>query len=94
MEADAFAHQQKLAYHTKAKQILEEWVRYEANQREAEQRRIADEVMAKVRAAISEPKFVLIFSSFFVLFAAVERVESAYHHFETCNSKRLICRNA
>lgn len=61
MEAQAFSHQQTLAYHNKAKQILEEWVRYEANQREAEQRRIAEEVMAKVRQAIAEPKFVIIF---------------------------------
>jgi hypothetical protein len=58
LEAQAFEHEQKLAYFTKAKQILDEWVRHETAQREREQKRIAEEVMAKVMAAVQDAKFV------------------------------------
>ena len=43
---------------TKAKQILDEWVRHEAAIREREQKRIAEEVLARVTQAIQDPKFV------------------------------------
>lgn len=58
MEAQAHEHEQKLAYHAKAKAILDDWVRFEAAQREKEQKRISDEVIAKVMKAIQEEKFV------------------------------------
>jgi F-type H+-transporting ATPase subunit b len=58
MEAEAFEHAQKVAYYTKAKQILDEWVRHETAVREREQKRIAEEVIAKVTAAIQDQKFV------------------------------------
>ncbi len=58
MEAEAFEHEQKLAYYTKAKSIMDEWVRHEAAQREREQKRIVEEVLAKVMAAVQDPKFV------------------------------------
>lgn len=58
MEAQAFEHEQMVAYHTKAKQILDEWVRHEAAIREREQKLIAEQVIARVNAAIADPKFV------------------------------------
>lgn len=58
MEATAYEHEQKLAYYTKAKQILEEWVRYEGLLREREQKRIAEEVIANVMKSVKDPKFV------------------------------------
>ena len=57
MEALAYEHEQKLAYHSKAKQILDEWVRYESAVREREQKRIAEQVIANVMEAIKDPKF-------------------------------------
>ena len=58
MESKAFEHEQKLAYQTKAKQILDEWVRYESAIREKEQRRIAEEVIANVMKSVQDPRFV------------------------------------
>ena len=48
MEAEAFEHEQSVAFYTKAKQILDEWVRYETNERERQQKLIADAVIAQV----------------------------------------------
>jgi F-type H+-transporting ATPase subunit b len=59
MEAKAFEHEQSVAYFSKAKQILDEWVRHEIAIREREQKLIAEQVMARVNAAIADPKFVL-----------------------------------
>jgi F-type H+-transporting ATPase subunit b len=57
MEAQAFEHEQMVSYHTKAKQILDDWVRYESALREREQKRISEEVIAKVMKAVQDPKF-------------------------------------
>lgn len=55
-------HSQRIAYNTRAKQILDEWVRYESAIRDKEQRRIVAEVMAKVREGVADPKFVSVFA--------------------------------
>ncbi|KAI3632455.1 hypothetical protein MIR68_009561 [Amoeboaphelidium protococcarum] len=57
LEADAYKHQQEVEFYTKAKSILDNWVRYETAEREKEQRRIAQEVMDRVMAAVNDPKF-------------------------------------
>jgi F-type H+-transporting ATPase subunit b len=57
MEAKSFEHEQSLAYYTKAKQILDEWVRYESALREREQKRIAEFVIAKVMKSVEDSKF-------------------------------------
>lgn len=56
-ESKAFEHEQIVAYNTKAKQILDEWVRYETAMKEREQSRISEEVLAAVEQAIKDPKF-------------------------------------
>eukprot|EP00158_Paraphelidium_tribonemae_P002260 Partr_v1_DN25239_c0_g1_i1_m16864 putative atp synthase len=57
MEAEAYEHSQALEFHTKAKQILDEWVRYETNERERVQKIIADDVISKVMAGVNDPSF-------------------------------------
>lgn len=57
MEAQVYEHEQKLAYHAKAKQVLDEWVRYESALREREQKRIAEEVIANVMKGVADAKF-------------------------------------
>ena len=57
MEADAYEHEQELIFYTKAKAILDDWVRYEAKIRDQEQRRVVDEVISSVMAAVKDPKF-------------------------------------
>jgi hypothetical protein len=58
LEAQAFEHEQKLLYYTKAKQVLDEWVRYETAVREREQKRIAEEVIAGVMESVKDSRFV------------------------------------
>ena len=58
LEAEAFEHEQKLIYYTKAKQVLDEWVRHETAIREREQKRIVQEVIAGVMESIQDPRFV------------------------------------
>lgn len=57
LESQSFEHRQKLEYHSKCKQILDEWVRYEFALREREQKHVATQVLANVMTAINDPRF-------------------------------------
>ena len=57
LESKAYEHEQKLEVYAKAKQILDEWVRFEANERERVQKLIAADVIAKVTESLKDPKF-------------------------------------
>lgn len=46
LEQKAVSHKHQLEYYTKAKQILDEWVRYETKQKESEKSYISDQVIA------------------------------------------------
>ena len=58
LEAEAFELKQKVAAAAEIKSVLDSWVRYEAAIREREQKALAEAVIEKVKATISDPKVV------------------------------------
>lgn len=56
LEAKAFELKQKVDVAARAKEVLDSWVRYEANVRQREQKELAASVIKNVEATLSEPK--------------------------------------
>jgi F-type H+-transporting ATPase subunit b len=56
VEAEVFELQQKVDFASEAKAVLDSWVRYEANQRQREQKQMADSITAKIREEIKSPR--------------------------------------
>jgi len=56
VEAEVFELQQKVDFAAEAKTVLDSWVRYEANQRQREQKQMADSITAKIREEIKNPR--------------------------------------
>ncbi|ORY82061.1 hypothetical protein BCR37DRAFT_413750 [Protomyces lactucae-debilis] len=56
LEAKAFELQQRVAFATEAKTVLDSWVRYEAGVRQREQKELAESVIAKIQKEITNPK--------------------------------------
>jgi F-type H+-transporting ATPase subunit b len=56
VEAEVFELQQKVDFASEAKTVLDSWVRYEANQRQREQKQMADTVTAKIREELRNPR--------------------------------------
>lgn len=56
VEAEVFELQQKVNFTTEAKSVLDSWVRYEASQRQREQKQMADAISAKVRQELKNPR--------------------------------------
>ncbi|KAJ3104602.1 atp4 subunit B of the stator stalk of mitochondrial F1F0 ATP synthase [Phlyctochytrium bullatum] len=56
LEAEAYELKQKVAFTTEVKGILDSWVRHEANVRENEQKQMAETIIAKIRADLTDPK--------------------------------------
>ncbi|RKP01986.1 hypothetical protein CXG81DRAFT_25337 [Caulochytrium protostelioides] len=56
LEAEAYALQQRVAYQTEIRATLDQWVRHEANVRNAEQKDLVDGVIAKVQAGLKDNK--------------------------------------
>ncbi|OZJ04154.1 hypothetical protein BZG36_03122 [Bifiguratus adelaidae] len=56
LEAEAFELKQKIAVASEVKSVLDSWVRYEASVREREQRKLADQVIAKIMGELEDPK--------------------------------------
>jgi len=56
VEAEVFELQQRVDFAAEAKSVLDSWVRYEANQRQREQKQMADAITAKVREELKNPK--------------------------------------
>ena len=56
VEAEVFELQQKVDFAAEAKSVLDSWVRYEANQRQREQKQMADSITAKIREEIKNPR--------------------------------------
>ncbi|KAI3656893.1 hypothetical protein MP638_001385 [Amoeboaphelidium occidentale] len=54
LEQKAVSHKHQLEYYTKAKQILDEWVRYETKQKESEKSYISDQVIKAVTEKITK----------------------------------------
>lgn len=56
VEAEVFELQQKVEFAAEAKTVLDSWVRYEASQRQREQKQMADSVTAKIRDELKNPR--------------------------------------
>jgi F-type H+-transporting ATPase subunit b len=56
VEAEVFDLQQKVEFAAEAKTVLDSWVRYEASQRQREQKQMADSVTAKIRDELKNPR--------------------------------------
>jgi len=63
MEAQVFALRQKVTLKNDVKATLDAWVRYEANVREQEQAKLANQVIQRVTAALSDPKLVCFYTT-------------------------------
>ncbi|BFZ62158.1 hypothetical protein YB2330_003240 [Saitoella coloradoensis] len=57
LEAKAFELEQKVAFASEAKSVLDSWVRYETSVRQREQRQLADSIIAKIQKELGNPKF-------------------------------------
>ncbi|SCU91798.1 LAMI_0E07316g1_1 [Lachancea mirantina] len=57
LEAKVFELKQKVELAAEAKSVLDSWVRYEASVRQLQQKQLAEGVIAKVKAELSNPKF-------------------------------------
>jgi len=57
LEAQAFELKQKVQIAAEAKSVLDSWVRYENSIKQEQQRHIAEQVIAKVQAELTNPKF-------------------------------------
>jgi F-type H+-transporting ATPase subunit b len=56
VEAEVFELQQKVDFAAEAKKVLDSWARYEASQRQREQKQMADSVTAKIREELKNPR--------------------------------------
>jgi F-type H+-transporting ATPase subunit b len=56
VEAEVFELQQKVDFAAEAKTVLDSWVRYEANQRQREQKQMADTITARVHEELKNPR--------------------------------------
>jgi len=56
VEAEVFELQQRVDFAAEAKSVLDSWARYEANQRQREQKQMADTITAKVREELKNPR--------------------------------------
>ena len=56
VEAEVFQLAQKVEFAAEAKTVLDSWVRYEASQRQREQKQMADSITAKIREEIKNPR--------------------------------------
>lgn len=56
VEAEVFELQQKVDFAAEAKTVLDSWVRYEASQRQREQKQMADTVTRKIREELKNPR--------------------------------------
>ncbi|KAJ3376951.1 atp4 subunit B of the stator stalk of mitochondrial F1F0 ATP synthase, partial [Entophlyctis sp. JEL0112] len=58
LEAEAYELQQRVSYTHEVKSVLDSWVRHETAVREKEQKLLAEAVIAKIRAELSDPRMV------------------------------------
>lgn len=72
-EKEAFELQQRTQLAAEVKSVLDSWVRFEGQQREAEQRALADSVINKVIASLRDDK-----TQKQILDSAVAEIERAY----------------
>ncbi|KAJ3288970.1 atp4 subunit B of the stator stalk of mitochondrial F1F0 ATP synthase [Rhizoclosmatium sp. JEL0117] len=56
LEAEAYELKQRVAYTNEVKSVLDSWVRHEAGVREAEQKLMAETIINKIRAELSDPR--------------------------------------
>lgn len=56
MEAEAYELKQKVGFTNDVKQTLDSWVRYEANVRDQEQKRLVKHVVDQVKSKLADPK--------------------------------------
>jgi F-type H+-transporting ATPase subunit b len=56
VEAEVFELEQRVNFAAEAKTVLDSWVRYEASQRQREQKQMADSITAKVREELANPR--------------------------------------
>jgi len=56
VEAEVFELEQRVEFVAEAKTVLDSWVRYEASQRQREQKQMADAITAKVRQELQNPR--------------------------------------
>ncbi|KAJ3057899.1 atp4 subunit B of the stator stalk of mitochondrial F1F0 ATP synthase [Podochytrium sp. JEL0797] len=56
LEAEAYELKQRVAYTSEVKSVLDSWVRHESSVREAEQKLMAETVINKIRAELSDPR--------------------------------------
>lgn len=57
VEAEVFELEQRVEFAAEAKSVLDSWVRYEANQRQREQKQMADSITSKIREELKNPRF-------------------------------------
>ncbi|KAJ3344971.1 atp4 subunit B of the stator stalk of mitochondrial F1F0 ATP synthase [Entophlyctis luteolus] len=58
LEAEAYELQQRVSYTNEVKSVLDSWVRHETAVREKEQKLMAEAVIAKIRAELSDPRMI------------------------------------
>jgi F-type H+-transporting ATPase subunit b len=56
VEAQVFELEQKVEFAAEAKSVLDSWVRYEASQRQREQKQMADSITSKIREELKNPR--------------------------------------
>ncbi|KAJ3231632.1 atp4 subunit B of the stator stalk of mitochondrial F1F0 ATP synthase [Chytriomyces hyalinus] len=56
LEAEAYELKQRVAYTSEVKSVLDSWVRHEASVREKEQKLMAETIINKIRAELSDPR--------------------------------------
>lgn len=57
LESEAFTLKQQVDLAAEAKSVLDSWVRYEASVRQLQQQQLAETVISKVKAELTNPKF-------------------------------------
>ncbi|TPX43349.1 hypothetical protein SeMB42_g04757 [Synchytrium endobioticum] len=56
LEAEAYELKQRVAFSNDVKSMLDQWVRYEASVREAQQRKLVEAVLSKIKTSLDDPK--------------------------------------
>lgn len=56
LEAEAYELKQRGTFSNDVKSMLDQWVRYEASVREAQQKRLVDAVLSKIESNLADPK--------------------------------------
>lgn len=87
LEAESFVQGQKVALASEAKAVLDSWVRFEQQQKEAEQAELAKTVIAKVLATVQDEK-----NQREILNAALAEMERKYFMFLACPDADFPCR--